>query len=92
MPEGLNQTLKHSDGTDLTLGSSTWDVLMLFESEARWEVGKAPQSAWWEPRLGGLPEDVRLDPERFAAKAAELLGSPISGSAPQVDPGGGAMP
>jgi len=69
------QTLTHPDGTDLTLGSPAWDVWMLFEPDARWEVGRAPEPAWWEHQLGGMPDDVRLDPERFAVKATELLSS-----------------
>jgi len=66
------QELKHPDGTDLSLGSPAWDVWMLFAPDARWEVPGAPEPAWWEHQLGGMPEDIRLDPERFAAKAAQL--------------------
>ena len=39
------------------------------------EIGGAPEPAWWEHQLGGMPGDLRLDPERFASKAVELLSS-----------------
>jgi hypothetical protein len=69
------QTLRHPGGTDLHLESPAWDVWMLFGPNARWGVGRAPDPTWWEHQLGGMPEDVRLDPERFAVKAAEILSS-----------------
>jgi hypothetical protein len=50
-----------------------WDVWLLFGPEARWEKdGAPPKPDWWEHQLRFLPEERRLDPARFARKAAEL--------------------
>ena len=50
-----------------------WDVWLLFGPEARWPPGgEPPKPAWWEHQLQGMPGERRLDPERFAQKAAEL--------------------
>lgn len=67
------QELRHPDGSDLVLSSPAWDVWMLFGADARWEAGRAPVPDWWEHQLGGMPGDLHLDPERFAAKAEVLL-------------------
>lgn len=57
-------------GTD----APAWDVWLLFGRTARWsDPDGAPEPDWWEHQLGGLPDSLRLDPERFARKAAELL-------------------
>jgi hypothetical protein len=49
-----------------------WDVYMLFGPDATWPATGVPTPAWWEHQLGGLPPERRLDPTRFAAKAAAL--------------------
>jgi hypothetical protein len=64
------QKLKLGDRT-LEFGSEAWDVWLLFDREARWS-DSPPEPAWWEHQLQGMPQERRLDPERFAAKAAGL--------------------
>ncbi|MGH7623781.1 MAG: hypothetical protein ACREOJ_00495 [Gemmatimonadaceae bacterium] len=49
-----------------------WDVYLLFGPDATWPATAAPTPAWWEHQLSGLPPERRLDPTRFAAKAAAL--------------------
>lgn len=61
------------DGEPFTMGSAAWDVWLLFGRDAHWDDDAPPDPAWWEHQLRGLPEAIRLDPERFAQKAAELL-------------------
>ena len=47
---------------------------LLFGRDAEWsDPGGVPEPDWWEHQLGGLPDSLRLDPERFAREAAELL-------------------
>ena len=60
----------------LGLGSPAWDVWLLFPPGVRWEAGQAPEPAWWEHQLRGMPSDRRLDPKRFADKARELIRAP----------------
>lgn len=52
--------------------AAAWDVWMLFDRDARWSEGAAPEPAWWEHQLGGMPPELRLDPERFADRARAL--------------------
>lgn len=66
------QELTHPDGTEMNLSGPAWDVWLLFEPDAVWESDKAPDPLWWTHQLRGLPEDIRLDPERFAAKATAI--------------------
>lgn len=49
-----------------------WDFYMLFGPEATWPPTGVPTPTWWEHQLSRLPPDRRLDPTRFAAKAAAL--------------------
>ena len=72
---GQYQALLHPDGKELTLGSPAWDVWLLFGPDVRWDGDQAPKPTWWEHQLRGMPEDVKLDPERFAEKAAQLRGA-----------------
>lgn len=51
-----------------------WDVYLLFGPDATWPASGVPTPAWWEHQLSGLPPNRRLDPARFAAKAAALEG------------------
>ncbi len=60
----------------LDMGSPAWDVWLLFPPGLRWDGEKAPEPGWWEHQLRGMPPDRKLDPERFAAKAKELMGDP----------------
>lgn len=53
-------------------GEAAWDVFLLFDGEARWDGVEPPAPIWWEHQLGLLPSDLRLDAERFAAKAVTL--------------------
>ena len=62
----------------LDLDSPAWDVWLLFPPGARWDAGEAPEPAWWEHQLQGMPSERRLDPKRFAAKARELMRAPGS--------------
>lgn len=59
-------------GRTLDIGTDAWDVWLLFDGKARWTESGPPEPAWWEHQLQGMPQERRLDPERFAAKAAEL--------------------
>ncbi len=55
------------------LGSPAWDVWMLFAPGVLWEGEAPPQPTWWEHQLTGLGlEELRLDPDRFAAKAVAM--------------------
>jgi hypothetical protein len=56
------------------MSSPAWDVWMLFAPGVLWEGESPPAPTWWEHQLSGLKglEDLRLDPERFAQKAAEI--------------------
>ena len=56
------------------VGSPAWDVWMLFAPGVVWEGETPPPPSWWEHQLSALEghEDLRLDPARFAHKAAEL--------------------
>lgn len=60
------------DGETLTIGNEAWDVWLLFDRDARWGDDGPPKASWWEHQLNGMPQERRLDPERFAAKAAQL--------------------
>jgi hypothetical protein len=72
-----------------------WDVWMIYEPGARWEVGSTPPApAFWQHQLGGLPRDKRLDAEEFAAAVAtrvaalpERTEATQSASAQRTDPG-----
>lgn len=71
----------------LGLDSPAWDVWLLFGREAVWEdPAGAPEAAWWEHQLGGLPDSLRLDPGRFARKANELQVGPQPDSASHRSP------
>ena len=51
-----------------------WDVWMIYEPGARWEEGAHPPSPdFWQHQLGSLPDELRLDPEEFAAVVQEKL-------------------
>ncbi|HEX9669571.1 MAG TPA: hypothetical protein VGC93_08815 [Thermoanaerobaculia bacterium] len=64
-------------GRRFELDREAWDVWLLFDRDARWGEGGPPQPSWWEHQLRGpLPPERRLDPERFAARAAQLLARP----------------
>lgn len=69
------QTLRHPDGEEIRLSAPAWDVWLLFDGKAAWSAAGAPTPVWWEHQLRGMPDDVKLDPERFARKAAELARS-----------------
>jgi hypothetical protein len=62
-------------GEQVLRGSEpVWDVWLLFGPEARWpRGGSAPRPAWWEHQLRSMPAERRLDPERFARKAGDLV-------------------
>lgn len=50
-----------------------WDVWLLYEPGITWG-DEAPEPTWWEHQLMGLEvPERRLDAERFASKAAELV-------------------
>lgn len=52
-----------------------WDVWLLYEPGVLWE-GEAPEPTWWEHQLSDLDRAVperRLDAERFASRALELM-------------------
>lgn len=53
-------------------GEAWWDVYLLFDGKARWTDSGPPEPAWWEHQLQGMPQERRLDAERFASKAAAL--------------------
>lgn len=53
-------------------GQPAWDTWMLFGPGQRWTTARPPDPAWWEHQLGGLPPNLRLDPDRFANRAADL--------------------
>lgn len=68
----LFQTLELG-GERLRGDEPAWDVWLLFDAATRWPAGAAaPRPAWWEHQLQGMPAERRLEPERFARKAAEL--------------------
>lgn len=56
----------------LETDGAAWDVWMLFDRETVWEKGERPEIAWWEHQLQGMDPERRLDPRRFAEKAASL--------------------
>lgn len=66
---------------DLGLPEPAWDVWLLFGPEATWEEGH-PEPAWWEHQLHGLPDSLRLDPQRFAARAQALASPRPNGRSP----------
>jgi hypothetical protein len=68
------QKLKLGERT-LELPEEAWDVWLIFDREARWTDSGVPEAAWWEHQLQGMPQDRRLDAERFAKKASELRAS-----------------
>jgi hypothetical protein len=68
------QALLHPNGDEIHLSGPAWDVWLLFDGTATWPSTDAPKPNWWEHQLRGMPDDVKLDPERFAAKASELAG------------------
>lgn len=49
-----------------------WDVWLLFDRDAGWTDRTPPEPAWWAHQLQGMPEERRLDPERFTRRATEL--------------------
>ena len=51
---------------------AAWDVWMLFDRGARWEGKNPPRPSWWEHQLYRMPEELLLDPARFARKALEI--------------------
>jgi hypothetical protein len=55
------------------IGAEAWDVWLLFDRQATWpQQGQPPRPVWWEHQLRNLPSERRLEPKRFASKAAEL--------------------
>lgn len=64
---------------------AAWDVWMLFGRGARWPEGGPPEPAWWEHQLGGMPPELRLDPERFADRASKLQREEASGGEARPD-------
>lgn len=65
----------------LGLPMPAWDVWLLFEPGIRWDGEQAPVPSWWEHQLRGMPSERRLDPDRFAAKAQELLAGAVAAGA-----------
>lgn len=58
----------------LGMDSPAWDVWLLFDRDARWrDLDAPPDPAWWAHQLNGLPDSLRLDPDRFARKGNDLL-------------------
>lgn len=57
----------------LGLDDPAWDVWLLYDRVKTWGRGGPPEPDWWEHQLGNLPAERRLDPQRFAQRAAELL-------------------
>ena len=53
-----------------------WDFYMLFDRSASWRDGRQPTPRVWMHQLHGLDPDKRLDADRFAAQAAQLLAQP----------------
>lgn len=51
---------------------AAWDVWLLFDRDATWPEGRAPELASWAHQLEGMPPERHLDPERFADRAAAL--------------------
>ncbi len=71
---GAYQDRLAAGGEVFELRSEAWDVWLLFDRDARWGEDGPPQPSWWEHQLGGgLPPERRLDAERFAAKAGDLV-------------------
>lgn len=50
-----------------------WDFYMLFDRSASWRDERQPAPRVWMHQLHGLDPDKRLDADRFAAEAAQLL-------------------
>jgi len=53
-----------------------WDFYMLFDRSASWRDERRPTPRVWMHQLQGLDPDKRLDADRFAAAAAQLLAQP----------------
>ncbi len=66
------QVAGHAFKSFVGTSSAAWDVWLLFEPEVLWE-DEPPAPTWWEHQIRGLPAERRLDPERFARQAKELL-------------------
>lgn len=60
------------DDVVVRLNVEAWDVWLLFDASATWTAAAAPEPAWWEHQVRGMPDERRLDARRFAAKALEL--------------------
>lgn len=79
----------------LGLDSPAWDVWLLYGRDAIWGGDTLPEPEWWEHQLRGLPDSLRLDPDRFGRKARELLEqAPVgsSSSRPLTSVGSGSSP
>ena len=50
-----------------------WDFYMLFDRSASWRDERQPTPRVWMHQLHGLDPDRRLDADRFAAEAVQLL-------------------
>jgi hypothetical protein len=60
------------DGTTIKLSGPAWDFWLLFDHDAEWTPNGPPKPTWWEHQIRGGPPERRLDPARFARKAAAL--------------------
>ncbi|MGH9465527.1 MAG: hypothetical protein ACRD0X_07750 [Thermoanaerobaculia bacterium] len=55
--------------------TAAFDVWLLYAPGVEWAGAAPPEATWWEHQLRVLDRphpDRRLDPDRFATKAAEL--------------------
>jgi hypothetical protein len=57
-----------------TPGTPSWDVYLLYRPGIMWAEPAPPKPTFWMHQLGGVTAAPHLDPDKFAAKARELLG------------------
>ncbi len=70
-PSG-NTGIEYSKTLDIPMYA--WDLWFVYEPGARWEDGELPPYPdYWEHQLPSLPEDQKLDAQRFATKVNTLL-------------------
>jgi len=70
-PSG-NTGIQYQETLDIPMYA--WDLWFFYEPGARWEDGELPPYPdYWEHQLPSLPEDKKLDAQRFAAEVNALL-------------------
>lgn len=57
----------------LSISEPAWDIYMIFDRNARWDVSSPPAPDFWMHQLGSRVDGPPLDPTAFAVRVDALL-------------------